>query len=100
MVCKATEDRITQGLDKPRLKHPHHKSFHKSVVSDEDEAKGITRFYRWHIDAALYDLSPVSARASCTLNHADPRKAKSHHAICIVCPRWTYADRSIRRRNW
>jgi len=27
-------------------------------VTDEDEAKGITRFYRWHIDAALYKLSP------------------------------------------
>jgi len=40
------------------LKHPNHTTFHKSRVSDEDEAKGITRFYRWHIDAALYDLSP------------------------------------------
>lgn len=27
-------------------------------MSDEDEAKGATRFYRWHIDAALYKLSP------------------------------------------
>ncbi|KAK0465909.1 taurine catabolism dioxygenase [Desarmillaria tabescens] len=27
-------------------------------VSLKDEAKGATRFYRWHIDAALYDLSP------------------------------------------
>ncbi len=27
-------------------------------MSDEDEAKGTTRFYRWHIDAALYKLSP------------------------------------------
>jgi hypothetical protein len=43
----ATEDRITQGLDKPKLKHPHHKTFHKTVVSQEDEDKGITRFYRW-----------------------------------------------------
>lgn len=52
------EDRITQGLDKPKLKHPHHKTFHKTVVSQEDEDKGITRFYRWHIDAALYALNP------------------------------------------
>jgi hypothetical protein len=40
------------------LKHPSHTTFHKTRVSPEDEAKGITRFYRWHIDAALYDLSP------------------------------------------
>ncbi|KAE9394490.1 Clavaminate synthase-like protein [Gymnopus androsaceus JB14] len=31
---------------------------HKTVVSPEDEANDITRFYRWHMDAALYDLSP------------------------------------------
>lgn len=42
----------------PVLKHPHHKTFHKTVISDEDEKKGYTRFYRWHIDAALYDLNP------------------------------------------
>lgn len=40
------------------LKHPSHTTFHKTRVSPEDEEKGITRFYRWHIDAALYDLSP------------------------------------------
>lgn len=40
------------------LKHPSHTTFHKTRVSAEDEEKGITRFYRWHIDAALYDLSP------------------------------------------
>ncbi|KAH7104957.1 Clavaminate synthase-like protein [Auriculariales sp. MPI-PUGE-AT-0066] len=50
-----------EGLAEAQLKHPHHKTFHKSVVSDEDEAKGATRFYRWHIDAALYDLSPPKA---------------------------------------
>ena len=27
-------------------------------MSAEDEEKGVTRFYRWHIDAALYDLNP------------------------------------------
>ena len=42
-----TEERITQGLDKPRLKHPQHHNFHRTVVSPEDEANGITRFYRW-----------------------------------------------------
>ncbi len=47
-----------EGLVEATLKHPSHKTFHKTTVSPEDEAKGITRFYRWHIDAALYDLSP------------------------------------------
>ncbi|KAF7329097.1 putative dioxygenase C576,01c [Mycena kentingensis (nom. inval.)] len=52
-----------EGLAEAKLKHPHHKTFHKTCVSDEDEftvdgQPGATRFYRWHIDAALYDLSP------------------------------------------
>ncbi|KAF9055786.1 hypothetical protein BJ165DRAFT_1412243 [Panaeolus papilionaceus] len=47
-----------EGLAEARLKHPSHTTFHKTVVSPEDEAKGVTRFYRWHIDAALYDLNP------------------------------------------
>ena len=47
-----------EGLAEAKLKHPSHKTFHKTRVSDEDEAKGYTRYYRWHIDAALYDLSP------------------------------------------
>lgn len=47
-----------EGLAEARLKHPSHTTFHKTRVSPEDEAKGYTRFYRWHIDAALYDLSP------------------------------------------
>lgn len=47
-----------EGLAEAMLKHPSHTTFHKTRVSEEDTAKGITRFYRWHIDAALYDLSP------------------------------------------
>ncbi|OCF33372.1 taurine catabolism dioxygenase TauD [Kwoniella heveanensis BCC8398] len=47
-----------EGLESPQLRHPHHKTFHKNPVSPEDEAAGVTRFYRWHIDAALYNLSP------------------------------------------
>lgn len=46
-----------QGLKNITLKHPHHKTFHKDVISDEDD-RDFTRFYRWHIDAALYDLHP------------------------------------------
>jgi hypothetical protein len=47
-----------EGLPQATLKHPSHKTFHKTRVSPDDEANGVTRFYRWHIDAALYDLSP------------------------------------------
>ncbi|KAJ4494571.1 Clavaminate synthase-like protein [Lentinula edodes] len=47
-----------EGLAETRLKHLTHKTFHKTIISPEDEVKGFTRFYRWHIDAALYDLSP------------------------------------------
>lgn len=46
-----------QGLKNITLKHPHHKTFHKDVISEQDDRE-FTRFYRWHIDAALYDLNP------------------------------------------
>ncbi|TEY85161.1 hypothetical protein BOTCAL_0016g00120 [Botryotinia calthae] len=46
-----------EGLKKITLKHPHHKVFHKTAVPDEDDL-AFTRFYRWHIDAALYALNP------------------------------------------
>lgn len=42
-----------EGLKDVTLKHPHHRTFHKtSIPSDQD--LDYTRFYRWHIDAALY----------------------------------------------
>lgn len=47
-----------EGLESAALKHPSHTTFHKTRVSEEDERKGYTRFYRWHIDAALYDYNP------------------------------------------
>ena len=47
-----------EGLATVALKHPSHKIFHKTCVSEEDEAKGYTRFCRWHMDAALYDYNP------------------------------------------
>jgi alpha-ketoglutarate-dependent taurine dioxygenase len=46
-----------EGLENIKLKHPHHKTFHKSVISEEEDLD-FTRFYRWHIDAALYGLAP------------------------------------------
>jgi xanthine dioxygenase len=46
-----------EGLQDITLKHPHHRTFHRSQIP-EDEDRENTRFYRWHIDAALYDLNP------------------------------------------
>lgn len=39
------------------LKHPHHRVFHATQVPAEEDLD-YTRFYRWHIDAALYALNP------------------------------------------
>lgn len=50
-----TDKHILQGIPSPcQLKHPSHQSFHKTRIPDEDSEKGYTRFYRWHMDAALY----------------------------------------------
>ncbi|KAF2035675.1 Clavaminate synthase-like protein [Setomelanomma holmii] len=46
-----------EGLKNITLKHPHHRTFHQEAIRDEDD-RDNTRFYRWHIDAALYDLEP------------------------------------------
>ncbi|TGJ85202.1 hypothetical protein E0Z10_g3532 [Xylaria hypoxylon] len=42
-----------EGLTDFQLRHPHHKTFHATAIPD-DEDLDFTRFYRWHIDAALY----------------------------------------------
>jgi xanthine dioxygenase len=46
-----------EGLENIKLVHPHHKIFHKHPIPAQDDLD-YTRFYRWHIDAALYDLNP------------------------------------------
>lgn len=46
-----------EGLKDIKLKHPHHKTFHKTAIPAAQDLE-FTRFYRWHIDAALYDLQP------------------------------------------
>ncbi|KAG8742615.1 hypothetical protein FRC10_001213 [Ceratobasidium sp. 414] len=50
-----------------KLKHPHHRTFHKTAIPDADDLK-FTRFYRWHIDAALYDLAPPKVTTLYALN--------------------------------
>lgn len=46
-----------EGLSNITLVHPHHKKFHKEAIPEEDDLNA-TRFFRWHIDAALYALNP------------------------------------------
>jgi alpha-ketoglutarate-dependent taurine dioxygenase len=46
-----------EGLKNITLKHPHHNKFHKDAIPEEDDLNA-TRFFRWHIDAALYALHP------------------------------------------
>lgn len=49
-----------EGLENFDLKHPHHRTFHRDPIPAEKD-HDFTRFYRWHIDAALYDLYPPKA---------------------------------------
>ncbi|KAK9460415.1 uncharacterized protein V1516DRAFT_403450 [Lipomyces oligophaga] len=46
------------GVENLTLRHPTHMSFHNEPLSEEDMSNGYTRFYRWHIDSALYGLAP------------------------------------------
>jgi alpha-ketoglutarate-dependent taurine dioxygenase len=47
-----------EGLAEVELRHPSHQSFHHMPLSAAQEADGFARYYRWHIDAALYKLHP------------------------------------------
>ncbi|ORE06427.1 Clavaminate synthase-like protein [Rhizopus microsporus var. microsporus] len=46
------------GIDEKKLVHPSHTVFHKTPLTKEQMDAGYTRFYRWHMDAALYKLNP------------------------------------------
>lgn len=46
-----------EGLKDIQLRHPHHRTFHKTQIPKEKDLD-FTRFYRWHIDAALYERHP------------------------------------------
>jgi alpha-ketoglutarate-dependent taurine dioxygenase len=47
-----------EGLAEVELRHPSHRAFHHAPLTDAQESADLTRFYRWHIDAALYKLHP------------------------------------------
>ncbi|KAH7924480.1 Clavaminate synthase-like protein [Leucogyrophana mollusca] len=52
-----------EGIIEAKLQHPSHRNFHRYPLSDEDEATGATRFYHWHMDAALYGFKPPKVTA-------------------------------------
>lgn len=58
MVGNGSFEAGHEGMKAFDLEHPSHKTFHKRLLSKEELANKQTRFYRWHIDAALYELSP------------------------------------------
>lgn len=50
------------GMKNIQLKHPTHFNFHqKPLTYAQAFEQNLTRFYRWHIDSALYDLAPPVA---------------------------------------
>ena len=67
--------RVTEheGIAEAQLRHPSHRSFHGAPLTDEQEARGLTRFYRWHMDAALYDLHPPKVTTLLALTVPEPR---------------------------
>ncbi|WFD28138.1 hypothetical protein MNAN1_003144 [Malassezia nana] len=46
-----------KGLHDIQLRHPHHRTFHRDAIPADKDLE-CTRFYRWHIDAALYGRHP------------------------------------------
>ncbi|GMG21311.1 unnamed protein product [Ambrosiozyma monospora] len=58
MVGNGTFEAGHEGMKEFKLEHPTHHTFHKKLLTEEEMADGQTRFYRWHIDAALYELAP------------------------------------------
>ncbi|KAL0564229.1 hypothetical protein V5O48_017825, partial [Marasmius crinis-equi] len=63
-----------EGLPELHLKHGHHSSIHKTRIPPEDEEKGYTRFFRWHMDAALYEHLPPKVTALYALKIPDAPK--------------------------
>lgn len=63
-----------EGIPDVQLCHPSHRSFHKAPLTDQEEARGFTRFYRWHIDAALYALQPPKVTTLLAIEVPEPRR--------------------------
>lgn len=64
-----------EGLGKITLKHPHHKKFHKTSIPEAEDLD-FTRFFRRHIDAALYDLNPPKVTSLMAVKVPSGRRQK------------------------
>jgi alpha-ketoglutarate-dependent taurine dioxygenase len=63
-----------EGIGDVTLRHPSHKTYHHAPLTDAEEAAGFTRFYRWHMDAALYDLHPPRVTTLLALHVPEARE--------------------------
>lgn len=63
-----------EGVRDVELRHPSHRSFHDTPLTEAEEAGGFTRFYRWHIDAALYELHPPKVTTLLALEVPEGRR--------------------------
>jgi xanthine dioxygenase len=63
-----------EGIEDVLLQHPSHKPFHLEPLTDEQERSGLTRFYRWHMDAALYALHPPKVTTLLAISVPEPRR--------------------------
>ncbi|KAI9316283.1 taurine catabolism dioxygenase [Dichotomocladium elegans] len=63
-----------QGIEERKLTHPDHRVFHHTPLSEEDIANGKTRFYRWHMDAALYKLNLPKVTSLFGFKNPEPRR--------------------------
>lgn len=62
------------GVVEKKLTHPSHTVFHKTQLTKEEMDAGYTRFYRWHMDAALYKLNPPKVTTLFGRKNPEPRR--------------------------
>jgi alpha-ketoglutarate-dependent taurine dioxygenase len=62
-----------EGLSDVVLQHPSQRTFHRTPLTAAEEAANLTRFYRWHIDAALYKLHPPKVTSLLALQVPEAR---------------------------
>lgn len=63
-----------EGIADVMLCHPSHRSFHLAPLSEDEIGRGLTRFYRWHMDAALYELHPPKVTTLLALEVPEARE--------------------------
>ena len=69
------------GMGELNLRHPTHFDFHDKPLTDQEAfEEDKTRFYRWHIDSALYALSPPVVTTLLGIHvPTESRKQKIHY---------------------